>query len=394
MEGKPKNTPMQNWLELCKVSKEYDSRKILDEVNLSIMQGEIFTLLGPSGAGKSTLLKAIAGLVPIDSGTIRLRGHDITEVPTQERNVAMVFQDYSLFPSMSVRDNVAFPLVARRVRGLWTMIGWKLDQKDQRGVYREVDRVLELTRIQQHSRKRPEQLSGGEQQRVAIARALVFDPDLLCLDEPFSALDKNLRQDLQQEIRDLQHELGKTILYVTHDQTEALTVSSRLAILRDGAIQQIGTPQDVYERPTSAFTARFLGECNILEYIESDLGRDGPAVRTAAGTIVAVPTRPNSNRGLVGIRPEKFRVQSEAEAAYPFLKGSISQALFFGSQFKVCVRLESGEDVRVAVNGDRSRPLKVGMSVFLRYDRDDVILFPNAAGKLEPPSGSNEGVNL
>lgn len=384
---------MQNWLELREVSKEYDSRKILDAVNLSITQGEIFTLLGPSGAGKSTLLKAVVGLVPIDSGAILLRGHDITEVPTQQRNVAMVFQDYSLFPSMSVRDNVAFPLVARRVRGLWSMIRWKLDQKDRRGVYREVDRVLELTRIGQHARKRPDQLSGGEQQRVAIARALVFDPDLLCLDEPFSALDRNLRLELQQEIRDLQRELRKTILYVTHDQTEALTVSSRLAVLQDGAIQQIGTPQDVYERPTSAFTARFLGECNILEYTECDSGQEGPSVRTAAGTIVAVPSPPKSKSGLIGIRPEKFRVQTEAELAYPFLKGSIAQAIFFGSQFKIKVRLEAGEDVLVAVNGDRSRPLRVGMNVFLRYDPDDVILIPDAAGKLGHTSDSNEGVN-
>jgi ABC-type Fe3+/spermidine/putrescine transport system ATPase subunit len=369
---------MQNWLELCEVSKQYDSRKILDAINLSINQGEIFTLLGPSGTGKSTLLNAIAGLVPIDNGTIRLRGHDITEAPPQERNVAVVFQDYSLFPSMSVRDNVAFPLVARRAQRLWSMVRWQIDRKSQREVYREVDRVLELTRIQQHARKRPHQLSGGEQQRVAIARALVFDPDLLCLDEPFSALDRNLRQALQQEIRDLQQELHKTILYVTHDQTEALNISSRLAILHDGTIQQIGTPQDVYERPTNAFTATFLGDCNILEYVESELLSGSPAVRTSAGTVVAVPAAPKSKQGLIGIRPEKFRVQSESESASIALKGSISQTLFFGSQFKIDVRLESGEYVRAAFNRDGSTLPSVGMSVVLLYDRNDVVVLTDA----------------
>jgi ABC-type Fe3+/spermidine/putrescine transport system ATPase subunit len=363
---------MESWLELRDVSKQYGSVKILDSVSLSIGRGEIFTLLGPSGAGKSTLLKAIVGLVTIDNGTIVLRGRDITEMSTRERNVGMVFQDYSLFPSMSVRDNVAFPLAARRARGLTGLVRWQLDSRERRTIYREVDRVLELTRMQQHAKKRPDQLSGGEQQRVAIARALVFEPDLLCLDELFSALDKNLRQDLQQEIRDLQRELGKTILYVTHDQIEALTVSSRLAILRDGRVQQIGIPQDIYDRPSSVFTARFLGDCNILDYECSEI--DQNAVRTLAGAVVVVQTQPKSRIGVIGIRPEKFRIQLEPDGTYPFLKGNIKEILFLGSQVRVNVSLQSGEDIRTIANDNKSATLRVGMTVFLQYNPADVFL--------------------
>ena len=241
---------MKESLEFQSVRKEYGAFVALDGVTIDIQAGEFMTLLGPSGSGKTTMLMSIAGFVEPTAGTIKLDGNEITHLPPEKRNFGVVFQGYALFPHLTVRDNIYYPL---RVRGLS-----KADAEPQ------IQSTLEIVQLDQLADRYPKQLSGGQQQRVALARAMVFSPELLLLDEPLSALDRALRKELQRELKDLHERLGTTFIYVTHDQEEALSMSDRIAILRDGQIQQLGRPEELYENPNSIFTANFLGKSNFL----------------------------------------------------------------------------------------------------------------------------------
>ncbi len=243
-------------LSLKNVSKAFDGKTVLDSLDLDILDGEFITLLGPSGCGKTTLLRLMAGFEQPDTGSVTLSGHDITHAPPEHRPLNTVFQNYALFPHMSVYDNVAY--------------GLKMEKRPKEEIRQRVDEVLAMVQLQNFARRKPHQLSGGQQQRVAIARAVVKRPQLLLLDEPLSALDYKLRRTMQVELKRLQRELGITFVFVTHDQEEALSMSDRVVVLKEGEIQQLGTPREIYERPANLFTARFVGETNLFPgYLEA-----------------------------------------------------------------------------------------------------------------------------
>jgi putative spermidine/putrescine transport system ATP-binding protein len=261
MAGMPSTEDGGGFVEFTNVDKSYDGRSFaVARLNLSVARGEFLTLLGPSGSGKTTTLNMLAGFERPTRGTITLEGRSVDRLPPYERNIGLVFQNYALFPHMSVTENVAFPLSVRKVA--------KAD------IGPRVSRALGMVQLDQFADRRPGQLSGGQQQRVALARALVFNPSLVLMDEPLGALDKKLREHMQLEIKQLHSMLGVTIVYVTHDQTEALTMSDRVAVFNNGGIAQLGSPNDLYNAPQNSFVANFIGENNTLA---------GQVVRLSAG---------------------------------------------------------------------------------------------------------------
>lgn len=262
-------------LRVSNLSVSYGSFQALRDVSFSVAKGELFTFLGPSGSGKSTLLLCLAGFLPPQAGAIVLAGHDITLTPPNRRDIGMVFQSYTLFPHKSVFSNIAYPLQLRK------------QSKDE--VERRVSDMLNLLHLEGHERRLPHQLSGGQQQRVALARALVFSPRLLLLDEPLGALDKKLREEMQPEIRRIQRASKSTLIYVTHDQKEAMAMSDRIAILCDGQIQQIGTPRQIYDNPANAFVADFFGESNLADVRVVRLNESTCDVDLAGSEITGVP---------------------------------------------------------------------------------------------------------
>ncbi len=275
----------------------------VDDVSFSVAPGEFLTLLGPSGSGKTTLLRMIGGFEYADAGRIVLDGRDVENLPPYKRNIGVVFQKYALFPHMTVSENTAFALRRRRI--------------GRAEIVTRVDEALNLVGLAGFDERYPRQLSGGQQQRVALARAMVFQPDILLMDEPLGALDKQLRERMQREIRSLQKKIGITTVYVTHDQTEAMTMSDRIAVMNDGRIEQLGTPHDLYERPATEFVAGFVGDSNLLECAVETIA-DGIAVlRLDAGggtaRCHALGTGPGPAKLL--IRPEKLRLGTAPDAA-------------------------------------------------------------------------------
>ncbi|MBM0127190.1 ABC transporter ATP-binding protein [Pimelobacter simplex] len=296
-------------IDIRNVVKTYKTMTAVDDVSLTIEPGEFLTLLGSSGSGKSTLLNIIAGFIDADSGSIEVGGKDLTKVPPYRRDLGMVFQHYALFPHMSVWDNVAFPLKRRGVA------------KAQ--VAERVQRALDVVELGHLGKRRPAQLSGGQQQRVALARAIVFQPQALLMDEPLGALDKRLREQLQLEIKRLHRELGTTFVFVTHDQEEALAMSDRIAVMRDGALVQVGTPVELYERPASRYTAEFLGESNIFT------GR----------------THGVDDGSALVVRPEHVRLSAagaELPSGHNALDGVVREVVYLGSGLRVEVALPDG----------------------------------------------------
>ena len=273
------------------VGKSYDGQPVLSDITLDVADGEFFGLLGPSGSGKTTLLRLVAGFIFPDTGAIFIGDRPVERVPVERREIGMVFQNYALFPNMSVADNIGFGL---RLRSL-----------SRAEEARRVDEALALVRLDGFGPRRPHQLSGGQRQRVALARAIVTRPRVLLLDEPLSALDKSLRVEMQIELRRIQREVGITTLFVTHDQEEALTLSDRIGILREGRLVQAGPPREVYHRPRDAFTAAFLGEANILTGTPEPGG-----LRLACGTLLRLPAGSPPARSLA-IRPESLRLATE-----------------------------------------------------------------------------------
>jgi spermidine/putrescine ABC transporter ATP-binding subunit len=325
MPGEP------GFLSLRDVSKAYGAAQAVAGVDLDIAAGELLTLLGPSGSGKTTLLMAIAGFVEPDVGDILLQGRSLRGVPPYHRNIGVVFQQYALFPHLTVAQNIAYPLAVRAV-----------SRAERR---RAVAEALELVRLFGLADRYPKQLSGGQQQRVALARALVFRPPILLMDEPLGALDRKLRAQMQLEIRGIQQQLGITTVYVTHDQEEALTLSDRIAVMQDGRIAQLGTPLDVYEWPRTPFVAEFLGESNLLRGTVA--GSDGGelVVRTEDGLILRTTFREGFRSGdqvLVLLRPEQIQVSPGHEAAtgYP---GVVESCTYLGAMLRLAVRVGTQE---------------------------------------------------
>jgi putative spermidine/putrescine transport system ATP-binding protein/spermidine/putrescine transport system ATP-binding protein len=289
---------------LAGVRKAFGAVTAVNDVSVDIPRGSIFSLLGPSGCGKTTTLRLIAGFEQPDAGDVYIRGQRVTNVPPYRRDFSMVFQSYALFPHLSVADNVAFGLRMRRVPAAERAAA--------------VRNALELVKLDAHADRYPRQLSGGQQQRVALARAIVIKPAVLLLDEPLGALDKMLREEMQVELRSLQQRLGITAVFVTHDQEEALTLSDRVAVMRNGVIEQMGAPRDIYERPRNEFVAGFLGASNFLDGIVVAGNGTQAMVETAAGRVpAAVDALAAGSEVRIAIRPERVRVRDAADAGVP-----------------------------------------------------------------------------
>jgi spermidine/putrescine ABC transporter ATP-binding subunit len=315
---------MTTVLSLQGVAKQYGEVPALRGVDLAVQAGELLTLLGPSGSGKTTLLKVIAGFELAEAGTVMLGGRDITTLPPNKRDIGMVFQNYALFPHMTVAENIGFPLAIRKV--------------NKAAAARQVDQALHLVGLAGYGGRLPKQLSGGQQQRVALARAVVFKPGLLLLDEPFGALDRKLREQMQLEVRRLQQRLGITTIFVTHDQEEALVLSDRIAVMSDGVIEQLGDPRAIYARPVNRFVADFIGESNLM-HARVDAG--GRVAVLDNGLPLGLPHQlpAGSEVGLL-LRPESIDVAPDTAAnGFP---GVVEDVVYLGSMLKYFVRLDNG----------------------------------------------------
>jgi len=323
------------FVQLEGLGKRYGEIDAVVATNLSVEKGEFVSLLGPSGCGKTTTLQMIAGFVEVSSGRIVLDGRDITHAKPASRGLGVVFQSYALFPHMTVKDNVAFGLRMRKVPN------GELQQR--------VDRVLKLVRLNQHAERYPRELSGGQRQRVALARALVIEPPVLLLDEPLSNLDANLREEMQYEIRRIQREVGITTLMVTHDQSEALSISDRVVVMQAGRITQIDAPYTLYEHPRTEFISGFVGKANLL-----------PGERDGAGVVQVR----SGGELILSLRPEKIDLRDKGQGR---LQGNIVSRFFLGSQWLYGVSTTLGE-LSVVRRNDGSAPLTEGTAVGLDWD--------------------------
>ncbi len=314
------------------IRKSYGGTTVLDNIAFDIAAGEFLTLLGPSGSGKSTLLMIIAGFVRPDSGSILVNGQEFIALPPHKRDVGIVFQNYALFPHMSVAANVAFPLLYRKVS--------KTDATTR------VREALAMVRLDKFEDRRIDQLSGGQKQRVALARALVFNPTILLMDEPLSALDKKLREQMQVELRHLHRRIETTTIYVTHDQREALTLSDRIAVMDQGRIAQIGTPTEIYERPDNWFVADFMGDS---QFIRVEMLSEGTAQFNGTRLSVGYSTLKTGRGGLLLLRPEKLELLRAGAMSSDFnaIPGRVQEIIYQGDQVMVVVRLAGGESILV-----------------------------------------------
>jgi mannopine transport system ATP-binding protein len=363
-------------VEITRISKFYGNMRAVDAVSLSVAPGEFLSLLGPSGSGKTTLLMMIAGFETASQGMISVGTRDLTYVAPNERGIGMVFQKYALFPHMTVAQNIAFPLKMR-----------KFSSDD---IGRKVQEALALVRLEEYGERMPSQLSGGQQQRIAVARAIVFEPPVLLMDEPLGALDKKLREQLQIEIKQLQQRLGITVLYVTHDQEEALTMSDRVAVMNDGRLEQIGTPVELYERPGSAFVADFIGKMNFIDGEWVGSGGAAGIVRVKDCGSLAVHGNPRGSDTVlaarqpvrIAIRPEQWRIARQGQGGEHVFNGVIQNAIFVGSYRIFLVRLGDESIVHVQLpSGQASQNLAEGENVELSCEPDAIHLFPaRAAG--------------
>ncbi len=327
------------------VSRHFGDVKAVDHANLEIGDGEFFSMLGPSGSGKTTCLRMIAGFDRPTSGSIFLYGQDVSNLPPYERNVNTVFQDYALFPHMTIEDNIAYGLMIKGV------------PKPER--YKQVDEMLELVQLPGYGRRKPSQLSGGQRQRVALARALINHPRVLLLDEPLGALDLKLRQQMQVELKSIQKRVGITFIFVTHDQEEALTMSDRIAVFNEGHIEQVGTPADVYERPASPFVAGFVGTSNLLS---------GDVAKRITGS-----------EKMFSVRPEKIHLASEngnMEKDMVSVNGVIRDVVYLGLFTRYLVEIDGGGDLVVVEQNLKTTSMDVltakGQKVRLSWHKDHI----------------------
>jgi putative spermidine/putrescine transport system ATP-binding protein len=344
------------------VQKSYDGKSlVVKNLDLDIARGEFLTLLGPSGSGKTTTLMMLAGFETATHGEIFLRGQPINNVPPNKRGIGMVFQNYALFPHMTVAENLAFPL---EVRGL-----------DKSTIEAKIKRALEMVSLQAFSSRKPAQLSGGQQQRVAVARALVFEPELVLMDEPLGALDKQLREQMQYEIKHLADRLGVTVVYVTHDQTEALTMSDRIAVFNDGVIQQLSTPAELYEAPQNSFVAQFIGENNRLNGEVQAVTNGVCRVRLSDGTGVDALTINVAGQGAkttLSIRPERVEVNPTSPEVTNRINGTVAELIYLGDHVRAFVNAVGNQQFVVkAQNRDGAFSLKAGEPVVLGWKTKD-----------------------
>jgi spermidine/putrescine transport system ATP-binding protein len=356
---------MEDFLVFDRVSKNFGTHCAVDEVSLSVGKGEVFSLLGPSGCGKTTLLRMAAGFERPDSGRILLEGKDITHLPPEKRPVNTVFQNYALFPHLSVWENIAFGL---RVAG-----------KDKAHINREVELMLALTQLSEHARKNPSQLSGGQRQRVAIARALVNRPQVLLLDEPLAALDLKLRQHLLTELHRLHEEIGITFIYVTHDQAEAMGLSSRIAVMNSGRLEQLGSPQALYEKPANRFVASFIGDTNFLPGIVTQLeSSERCLVKIESLGELRVSCNDKCANGdavEVSIRPEHLLCDSAStHGEFPAV---IEDKSYLGSTTRLWVKAGTHRlQVELASQSGRALSLSKGQTLSLGFAPQHALALP------------------
>lgn len=360
---------MNGFLEFKGITKSFGDLKALDHVSLSINQGEIFSLLGPSGCGKTTLLRICAGFEAPDAGRVLLDGKDITDLPPNRRKVNTIFQNYALFPNMTLRENIAFGLQIAKV--------------PKKEIAERVEAMLQLVQLEYHAHKRPHQISGGQKQRVAIARALINRPQVLLLDEPLAALDLKLRQRMLVELDGIHDEVGTTFVYVTHDQSEAMGLSDRIAVLNRGVVEQVGTSTEIYEAPRSSFTAAFIGDTNFFngrvceiidnEYCLIEIEGIEPRLRFFNDKNLRANVRVD-----VSVRPEKFSMDRKPPVPSPkhnTLRGIVEDIIYLGSHSKCWVRIN--DEYLISVTSQHSRflldrkPIQWKEEVWISWHADD-----------------------
>lgn len=342
---------------LHNLQKRYGSAMAVDDVSLSVSPGEFISLLGPSGSGKTTTLMMIAGFEMPDSGQVLLDDKDITRLPPHRRELGVIFQNYALFPHMTVAENVAYPLRMRRMA--------KVEIESR------VRRILDQVHLAALASRYPHQMSGGQQQRVAIARALVFDPPVLLLDEPLGALDKKLREHLRNEIKTLHKEVGKTMIYVTHDQDEALAMSDRVAVMHEGRIRQVSAPKDIYRRPADLFVAGFVGEVNLIPVKL----RSGTVHGPADENLPAPPWQDADRDATLCVRPEHLRLDTSAIGSSGGIQGRISGMTFVGDATVLEFRSETGLQLLSKVLNESARTMpEIGDSCVASWTPNDATI--------------------
>ena len=355
-------TTDNNGLRLERLSKNFGEFIAVEDVNLHIRRGEFLTILGPSGSGKTTLLMIIAGFLEATTGDIQFDGMSIMSLRPEKRNFGMVFQGYALFPHMTVRQNIAYPLEVRK------------GARDE--IVKRVDEMLELVQLETFGDRLPRQLSGGQQQRVALARALIFDPLVLLLDEPLGALDKKLRSNVQTQLKHLHRKVGKTFVYVTHDQEEALSMSDRVVIMNHGRVVQVGSPQELYERPSTVFASKFIGKSNILRGVVNQV--DGNEVLYAIADkyfqqLVSNEKFSKNDEIILALRPEKIKIARSKVASNEvnILVGRIIDITYFGSTISVNVETDSVGEFIVEVQAwNNQETLEEGQEILLTWSPD------------------------
>ncbi|WP_245883758.1 ABC transporter ATP-binding protein [Hasllibacter halocynthiae] len=346
-----------------RVQKSYDGETlVVKDLNLAVPRGEFLTMLGPSGSGKTTCLMMLAGFETATHGEIRLAGRSINDIPPHRRGIGMVFQNYALFPHMTVGENLAFPLEVRSMGR---------SEREEK-----IRRALGMVQMEDFADRRPAQLSGGQQQRIALARALVFEPELVLMDEPLGALDKQLRETLQFEITNLAHQLGITTVYVTHDQTEALTMSDRVAVFNDGVIQQLAPPDELYERPQNSFVAQFIGENNKLPGTVETIAGDACTVRLEDGSVIDATPVNVSEPGeatLVSVRPERVEFKPEVTAGMEHtVEAEVLEFVYMGDTYRTRLRVAGDEGfVMKCRNSLDQERLSPGMRIRIGWDPRD-----------------------
>ena len=352
----------QGFVKFDKIDKSYDGEVlVVKNLNLNIAKGEFVTMLGPSGSGKTTTLMMLAGFETPTNGEIFLDGMPISKIPPYEREIGMVFQNYALFPHMTVQENLSFPLEVRKIS--------KSDIKEK------VNKALEMVELEKFGTRFPAQLSGGQQQRVALARALVFEPRLVLMDEPLGALDKNLREQMQYEIKHIHERISITVVYVTHDQSEALTMSNRIAVFNDGVVQQLSTPDVLYEKPENSFVAQFIGENNRMngtiknisdKYCEVDI--------EGGGTVKALKINVGSvgDRTQLSVRPERVSVNSNNNSEENNFKGKVEELIYLGDHIRVRLNACGNNEFVVKIPNEGSVNFNEEDTINLSWQADDI----------------------
>ena len=349
----------KEFVKFDKVDKSYDGKVlVVKDLNLDISEGEFITMLGPSGSGKTTCLMMLAGFETPTNGEIYLDSNPISNIPPHKRGIGMVFQNYALFPHMTVYENLAFPLRVRKV------------QKDE--IDKKVDKALSMVSLSGFESRMPAQLSGGQQQRVAVARALVFDPAVVLMDEPLGALDKNLRESMQYEIKHIHENIGVTVVYVTHDQSEALTMSDRVAVFNDGVIQQLASPPDLYEQPENAFVAQFIGENNKIMAEVVDVKGSVVTAKTSKGNLIKskkVNCDKIGSKTTLSIRPERIKVGTKGENTS---EAKVLELIYIGDHIRCRMLVEGDENFIVKIpNAKKISDLKIGLKTQVSWSTGD-----------------------